>query len=317
MDLSIICPTLNEIDYIDQVINDLCADDGLDKEVLIVDGGSTDGTRERVAELASTYPNLRLVDNPGRTSTAAFNIGINQNTSDFVAFVGAHARYSSNYFTYGIQRLRTGDCDIIGGLLKQEGKSETGKAIALAMSSRLGVGNTAFRVSQKEQQVESVAFAIYSRKAIEKAGPMDESLPVNQDDEYHYRLHSLGLKLLMTNKTQAVYYVRGSYRSLFRQYFRYGKYKPAVLKKVNGSWRLRHIIPSLFVAYLASLPLGLLVRPWLAPFCVYAIAITIGSFSVSKGDLKMAFRCIPAFLTLHSAYGIGFISGILNLKPKG
>ena len=55
MELSVICPTLNEINFIDQLIDDLCANDGLEKEVLILDGGSTDGTTDRVRELQKKY----------------------------------------------------------------------------------------------------------------------------------------------------------------------------------------------------------------------------------------------------------------------
>ena len=51
MELSVICPSLNEINFIDQLIDDLCANDGLEKEVLILDGGSIDGTVDRVREL--------------------------------------------------------------------------------------------------------------------------------------------------------------------------------------------------------------------------------------------------------------------------
>lgn len=312
MELSIICPTLNEISFIDQVVADLCANDGLSKEVLIVDGGSTDGTPERVRELSNQYSNLRLIHNPRKTSTAAFNIGTENNQSDYIAFVGAHARYSPNYFSYGIKRLKNGDCDAIGGLLKQDGKTIRGRAIALAMSTRLGVGNTAFRVSGHEQYVDSVAFAIYSRKAVLAAGPMDETLPVNQDDEYHYRLNSMGFKMLMTDQTQAVYFVRDTYQGLFRQYFRYGEYKPAVLKRVKGSVKLRHIVPSLFVTYFACTPLGIFFPIVLCPALCYLLLICIFSVLITKGKMKLALACLPVFPILHFAYGSGFIKGMLK-----
>ncbi len=312
MELSIICPTLNEREYIDQVVEDLCVKDGVNKEVLIVDGGSTDGTRERVGELLQSYPMLRLIDNPRRTSTAAFNIGVAASNADYVAFVGAHARYSSNYFSYGISRLKSGECDVVGGILRQEGKNQTGRAIAAVMSSSAGVGNTAFRTSRQEQFVDSVAFAIYHRRVLNSVGPMDETLPVNQDDEFHYRIHQRGFRLLMTDKTFAVYFVRSSYRSLFKQYFRYGKYKPAVIQKVKGSIKLRHLIPAFFVMYLFTLPLSFIFTLWLIPLFAYLCLIVIYAIRLSRGEFSMAYRCVPVFPTLHLAYGSGFILGLFR-----
>ena len=312
MELSIICPTLNEREYIDQVVEDLCISDGIKKEVLIVDGGSTDGTRERVGELMKSYLMLRLIDNPRRTSTAAFNIGVAASNADHVAFVGAHARYSSNYFSYGISRLKSGECDVVGGILRQEGKNQTGRAIAAVMSSSAGVGNTAFRTSRQEQFVDSVAFAIYSRQVLNSVGPMDETLPVNQDDEFHYRIHARGFRLLMTDKTFAVYYVRSSYRSLFKQYFRYGKYKPAVIRKVKGSIKPRHLAPAFFVMYLFTLPLSFIFTLWLIPLLAYLCLIVLYAIRLSRGKFSMACRCVPVFPTLHLAYGSGFILGLFR-----
>lgn len=313
MELSIICPTYNEIKFIDAVVASLCADDGLKKEVLIVDGGSADGTIERVKSLAKDFPSLRLVNNPGRTSTHAFNTGFGNSTGKYVAFVGAHATYDKDYFKYGVSYLDNNECDAVGGPLKQMGKTSSGKAIALAMSSKIGVGDTEFRTESKKMYVDSVAFAIYRRDMVEKCGLMDITLPVNQDDEFHYRLRQHGYRILMVPEMKAVYYVRDSYRKLFRQYFKYGLYKPAVLRKVKDSVRLRHLIPSFFSLYLLSLPVAFFVHAWLLPLFVYLILIFIRSLTFDA-DMKTRLLAIPVFPILHTAYGSGFLTGLIRRK---
>ncbi len=210
MELSIICPTYNERKFIDAVVNSLCADDGLQKEILITDGGSDDGTQERVQELVKTHPQLRLIDNPGKTSTLAFNTSFPKSSGKYIAFVGAHAEYDRDYFKTGISLLENNECDVAGGVLKQKGKSSTGKAIALAMSSKLGVGNTEFRTENKKMFVDSVAFAIYKRSVIDDCGLMDENLPVNQDDEFHYRIKSRGYRILMSPDMECLSSTLGS-----------------------------------------------------------------------------------------------------------
>jgi glycosyltransferase involved in cell wall biosynthesis len=311
--LTIICPALNEIKFIEQVIHDLCVADGLDKEVLIVDGGSTDGTQMKVKSLMATYSNLKLVNNPRKTSTAAFNIGVTESQSTYVAFVGAHARYSNGYFANAIKELNTNSCDAVGGPLQQEGKSLVGKGIAVAMQSKAGVGNTEFRTSSERKYVDSVAFAIYRRSMIVEAGLMDESLPVNQDDEFHYRLNALGYKILMIPEISSVYYVRDSYVGLFKQYLKYGLYKPAVLRKVKGSVKLRHLIPAFFCLYLISLPIGWYFNFWLLFLYIYLLLIAVAAF-ISKEKLLVKLVAIPAFVILHLSYGLGFIIGLIKSK---
>ena len=310
-ELSIICPTLNEINFIDHLVHDLCSNDGLNKEVLIVDGGSSDGTQLRVKELMATYSNLRLINNPRKTSTAAFNIAFTESSSEYVAFVGAHARYSEGYFREAIKELKTNSCDAVGGPLKQEGKTLIGKAIALAMRSKAGVGNTEFRTSSERKYVDSVAFAIYRRSAIEKIGLMDERLKVNQDDEFHYRLNANGFKILMIPEISSVYYVRSTYSGLFKQYFKYGLYKPLVLKKIKSAIKIRHLIPALFCLYLASIPVALWLgfNFWLLMLPLYILVISTAAF-MNKESLEVKLLSIPAFLILHLSYGSGFIIGL-------
>lgn len=311
MELSVICPTYNEIHFIDVLIDNLCINDGLEKEILIVDGGSIDGTIDKVKSLMNKYSSLKLLENPFRTSTHAFNIGFKYSTGKFIAFVGAHANYDKNYFTSGLDCLRRNECDVVGGPLKQKGKSLAGKAIALVMSSKLGVGNTEFRTENKKMMVDSVAFAIYKREIIEQCGLMDESLPVNQDDEFHYRVKSKGYRIMMIPEMSSTYYVRDSFVKLFKQYFRYGLYKPAVLKKVSGSVRLRHLMPSLFTIYLLSLPLMILIPIWILPMLLYFILILAQSFSFNE-ILKIRFLSIPVFPLIHVSYGSGFLLGLFK-----
>ena len=311
MELSVICPTYNEIDFIDTLIDNLCFNDGLEKEILIVDGGSMDGTIEKVKLLMNKYSSLKFLENPFRTSTHAFNIGYKYSTGKFIAFVGAHASYDKNYFTSGLNCLKQNECDVVGGPLKQKGKTLSGKAIALVMSSKLGVGNTEFRTESKKMMVDSVAFAIYKREVIERGGLMDETLPVNQDDEFHYRVRSKGYRIMMIPEMSSTYYVRDSFIKLFRQYFRYGLYKPAVLKKVRGSVRLRHLMPSLFTIYLLSLPLMKFIPIWILPMILYFLLILARSFSF-KEILKIRFLSIPVFPLIHISYGCGFLVGLIK-----
>jgi len=311
VELSIICPTYNEINFIDGLVEGLCGKDNIDKEIIFADGGSTDGTRERIEVWKKKYPFIRLVDNPDRYATPGFNRAYKVSQGRFIAFIGAHAVYPANYFSTALHYLQSNECDAVGGPLRQEGKTSMGKAIALVMSSKMGVGDTEFRTAKEKMYVDSVAFAVYKREVFEKAGLLDESLPVNQDDEFHYRLNRMQFRILMVPEMQAIYYVRGSLQKLFSQYFKYGLYKPSVLRKVKDSVRLRHLIPSAFVAYFLSLPFAFVSSLWLIPLACYLVLISITIFKFETG-IKTKLHCYPVFPALHLSYGAGFLLGLFK-----
>src|SRR5262245_1179216 len=78
--VSIVMPCRNEERFIEKCLASIFATDfPADRfEVLVVDGMSDDRTRDVVRSIASREPRVRLVDNPGRTTPLALNIGIDQ-----------------------------------------------------------------------------------------------------------------------------------------------------------------------------------------------------------------------------------------------
>lgn len=307
--ISVIIPTLNERAHIEQLINSIDQRDDIEKEILIVDGGSDDGTPEKVLELAAIRPNLQLIHNPERYVSQGFNRAFHKSSGRYVSLVGAHATYPPRYFSKCVEAIESGACDAAGGFLVQRGKTTMGKAIGRAMSSKFGVGDTHFRTTRKRMYVDSVAFAVYDRKIFDTVGLLDEALVRNQDDEFHYRLNQAGFKMLMLPELEVIYYVRDSLSKLFSQYYQYGLYKPLVLKKVKSGMRWRHLIPASFLVYLFSLPLVLWLWWWVLPLCFYLVLCLY--FSVrGLAPWSVRVRMPLVFPTLHIAYGWGFLMGL-------
>jgi len=307
--ISIIIPTLNEIEHIEKLIDSISSQDNVSKEIFIVDGGSDDGTQQKVRQISQSNPYIKLIENPERFVSHGFNRAYRETTSKYISLIGAHSIYPNNYFYTCIKAIQSGECDVAGGFLLQIGKNNIGKAIARVMSSQFGVGNTEFRTIPRRMYVDSVAFAIYDRRVFDKIGLFDEELIRNQDDEFHYRLTKAGFKILMLPELEITYIVRSSLKSLFNQYYQYGLYKPLVFIKVNSGMRLRHLIPPLFVLYLFSLPLSFWQSWWLIPFVSYCLMALYFGF---RGSASWEVRLLtPIFFpVLHVAYGLGFLKGI-------
>jgi len=76
--VSVLIPCRNEVQYIERCIHSVYSFDqppgGF--EVIVIDGMSTDGTREILSGLRSQYSDLVVIDNPGKTVPHAMNLGI-------------------------------------------------------------------------------------------------------------------------------------------------------------------------------------------------------------------------------------------------
>jgi succinoglycan biosynthesis protein ExoA len=304
--------------YIGKCLDSLAAQDcpSARLEVLVVDGRSTDRSREVVSARQVSMPHLRLLDNERRISPAAFNIGIREARGQVLIIISAHCFLAPDYVSSCVEYLNKTDADCVGGPIETIGETDTARAIALAMSSPFGVGDALFRYSEREQYVDTLAFGAYRRDVFERVGLFDEELVGSEDDEFNYRLRSHGGKLLLTPAIKSFYYGRGSFAALCRQYFRYGLGKVRVVARHPKLVRLRHFIPALFVASLVVSALLSLVSPWFA----LLLALIVGCYLVFSlwASVRIAasegWRYLPflpaAFACLHLSYGAGFILGV-------
>lgn len=312
--ITVICPVRNEEDFIEDVIRFFLQAEPKEKELIIVDGDSDDRTAEIAQGYAANYPSIRLMENPDRYVPFALNKAINASSGDPVIRLDAHTRYADDYF------LRIMDCfertgsEIVGGPMRAVGSSSFQSAVAIATSSAFGVGNSAFHNENNEGYTDTVYLGAWRRSVFSDIGLFDTEMLRNQDDEFHYRANSKGLKVYLDPQIRSWYQPRSSALKLWYQYFQYGLFKPLVLRKVKGGMKIRHLIPSGLLIYLLSLPVAFFSPIWVIPLLVYLMMDVLVSMTrgYSKG-VAVAFQMMMIFPILHLAYGAGFIKGKVKL----
>jgi glycosyltransferase involved in cell wall biosynthesis len=316
-------PVRNEAAYIERALAAVFAQDyPADRlEVLVADGQSTDGTRDRVAAAAKTRTNLRVLDSPGRTAPCNLNVGVREARGTVIVRVDGHCEIEPDYVSRCVDHLLAGDGDAVGGSVTTVGENPLADTIAAAMSSPFGVGGSAFRtVRNRTLLVDTVPFPAYTRAILDRVGPFDEELVRNQDDEYNARLRKLGGRVLLAADVRSRYYSRGSWRGLWRQYFQYGYWKVRVLQKHTRQMKLRHFVPAVFVAALAgAVALALLGHPvaLLALLGCYGLSVAAASALAFREHGARVFPGLPlAFAILHVAYGAGFWWGLLRFAGR-
>jgi len=121
-ELVIVIPTYNEEQYVGACLDSLVSND-YDKqrmEIVVVDGRSTDNTRNIISEYCRDYVFIRMIDNPKRIKPAAFNLALKLTDSNIVMLIDAHAVYPSNYISNLVEGLKKFRADNIGGGLKNQ-----------------------------------------------------------------------------------------------------------------------------------------------------------------------------------------------------
>lgn len=309
--ISAVCPTYNEELFIEVIINFFLDAKPLDKELLIIDGGSTDGTLSIVNKYASTYPQIKLLHNPNKYVPFALNIGIKNCSGDPIIRLDAHTTYAENYFEKIIETFQQTSADIVGGPMKAVGGSNFQTAVAYATSTSFGIGDSKIHKLDYSGESDHVYLGAWKRQLFDDIGFFDERLIRNQDDEFHYRAKSHGKKVYLNSEIISYYSPRSKWRKLFSQYFQYGLFKPLVLRKIKSEIKLRHLIPSAFVLYLALIFTSLNTFYGIIPLFIYLLLNFYFSFR-NNLSLSEKINCLIVYPTLHLSYGLGFIIGLFK-----
>lgn len=323
--LSVICPIYNEEKYIAACIESIMAQDYPkdDLEVLLVDGMSSDRTREIIRDHMSRYPNLRLLDNPERTAPWAMNRGIAEARGEIIMRLDAHASYPTNYFSTLVRRLHELGADNVGAVCQTDVLHKTPKALAIreVLSNRFGVGNALFRTGIKEvQEVDTVPFGCWKREVFDKYGMYDTRLTRNQDIELNKRIIRGGGHIYLIPDTYCTYYARETFDKLFRNNYSNGKWNILTVYYTQemNALSLRHFIPLLFLlSLLLPLITGLFWHPlWLvgaASLLAYLTLVSIVSIRLSRAKGLSFIRLVESFFVLHLSYGLGSLAGLCSL----
>jgi len=282
-------------------------------EVVVADGMSTDGTREIVQAVAAADTRVRLVDNPQRSTPAGLNAAIRASAGPVVVRCDAHAELPPGYVTRAVAMLGQTGADNVGGVQSAEGIGFVQRAIACAMSSRIGVGDSRFHYGGAPGPVDTVYLGTFRREALERAGLFDETLARNQDYELNHRIRSTGGIVYFDPELRVLYRPRTSLQALWRQYWQYGVWKRRVVRRHPRSLRIRQLAAPVFVVGLAgSAVLALTpVREW-----ALVVPSTYGALLVGATVVQAVRRRDPAVLLfpmavaiMHLAWGGGFLFG--------
>lgn len=326
--VSIIIPCRNEAAYIAEAVHDALAQHTRHPlEVLVAVGPGSDGTEGIVHQLAASHPQVRMVPNPAGVVPHGLNAAIRVAQGTYVVRMDAHSRYPADYVEVLVDALERTGADNVGGVWDTLPANEGHEAwaIARALSSPLGVGNASFRIGTGgERDVDTVPYGCFRRSLFDRIGYFDEELIRNQDDEHNGRIIRSGGRIVLLPQVRIRYFARDRIGKLWRMYREYGLFKPLVNIKLGKPATLRQFVPPLFVLGMLAGAVAALWWPWARPvwlvvatFYLGAVVLGAGRIVAREGRWGGWPWLVPAFITMHTAYGVGYWQGVWRFVLRG
>ena len=317
-DVVAVIPTLDEAAHIEACVRSLMAGDArlVAIDLIVADGGSTDGTQAVVERLRGAFPNLRLIDNPKRLQSAAVNLAARTagEGRSILVRCDAHAVYPAGYVMQVADALVQRGVASLVVPMDAAGTSCFQKANAWIVDTPLGSGGSAHRGGRTSGFVDHGHHAGFDRRAFLGIDGYDETFTHNEDAEYDTRLRKAGGKIFLDAGIRLTYMPRDTVGGLARQYFNYGKGRARTLMKHGERPRLRQMIPP---ATLVACVLGLLIAPFSLWGLVlpggYLAALSLASLAVAvKRRSLCGLLAGVASATMHMSWSLGLFRQLLK-----
>jgi glycosyltransferase involved in cell wall biosynthesis len=325
--ISVVVPLLNEEATIERLTRSLLEQDyPRDRyEILMVDGGSSDRTLELLRR-ADPEGRVRVLSNPRRTAPAALNVALAAARGEIVSRTDGHSFVAPDYLSRVVAVMEETGEAVVGGPVLMHADTPFRRALAEALNSKVGVGSVPYRTLRRRAFVESLQTGSFRRQVLEAAGGFDESLAVVEDLDMNTRIRKAGHRLILDPSIRFWYVPRGSLGALWRQIYSYGLVKARILRKHPDIFKLKYVLPSLFVtgaaAAAALLATGLAGgrAPLAAAGALYlgSYAAVLLAFALSR-IRRLGIDCLRLLAivpVLHVGYGLGFWRGVLEGRRR-
>ena len=327
--ISVLIPCRNEAKHIEQCLANIYGFEPPPEgfEVIVIDGMSTDGTRDILSRLQKRYPNLIVLDNVRRTVPYGMNMGMQHAKGEYIVRADVRCIHPRSYLCDLLELSKRTGADNVGGVLVPvSGETYVQKSIALAYKSRIAMGGALRDRGDFVGETDTVYGGCFKRQRLLEIGMYDEEMVRNQDDELSFRLRERGGKIIQDGRIKVRYWPRRFYWQLFKQFLQYGYWKIPVIKKHPQQASPRHFLPAGLVLGLTALAVASF-ADWRS---LLGLAIYSGSYLFSvglesfrllrKGSLWLWPGVLASIILIHISFGIGFIVSLIcrcvKIKPK-
>ena len=185
MRVSVIVPVLNEREAVGALVAALFSQTRAPDEVIIADGGSDDGTREFLAELAEDHPDLKIIEGPGGISGNR-NAAIRVATGEVIACTDAGCLPEPRWLEALARPFESG-ADWVAGFYRPDGKTTASTAAGVVMM-------TVLEEVDVDHFLPGGSSQAFTKEAWEAVGGFPEGINAGEDTLYGEQLRAAGYR---------------------------------------------------------------------------------------------------------------------------
>ncbi len=230
--VSVVATVLNEEANVAELIDSLACQTRCPDEVVFADGGSTDGTIDRIRSAAEGRLKVEILNLHGANIAEGRNAAIGAARGDLIAVTDAGVSLKPNWLELLVAPFekRRGRLDVVSGFFEPDPRSVFELAMgATVLPTRDEINPARFLPSSR-----SVAF---TKEAWRRAGGYPEWLDYCEDVVFDLALRQDGAVFGWAPEALALFRPRSSLRAFWHQYFRYARGDGKA-----GLWPIRHAI---------------------------------------------------------------------------
>jgi glycosyltransferase involved in cell wall biosynthesis len=225
---ALIVTVLDEVGTIDDLLESIAAQTRIPDEVVIADGGSRDGTWQRLQTWTTRLP-LHLVQAPGASIARGRNLAIDAASSELIAVTDAGVRLEPTWLEHLLASVAD-DVDVVSGFFQPDSRG----VFEYAMGATVLPG---LADVHPEKFLPSSRSVLFRRAAWESVGGYPEWLDYCEDLVFDLALKEAGARFAFAPTACVWFRPRGSLKAFFRQYYRYARGDGKA-----DLWRRRHAI---------------------------------------------------------------------------
>ncbi len=250
MRVSVVVTVLNEAKSLPRLLDSLAAQTRQPDEVVVCDGGSTDGTLSLLC--AENRLQLRVFQRRGANISQGRNAAIGAATGPIIAVTDAGVRLDPEWLERIVAPLEEREVHVAAGFFRPDPQSLFETAMAATVLPEL-------RDIRPERFLPSSRSVAFRKSAWKEVGGYPEWLDYCEDLIFDFRLRSHYGPFAFVPEALVYFRPRTNLRAFFLQYYRYARGDGKA-----DLWRLRHAIR--YLTYLVALPLivvaGLIGKAW-------------------------------------------------------
>lgn len=323
---AVLIPARNEADVIGRCLEHVLRQDlPIDElEIIVVDGGSLDGTGDAAAAILerSRVGRWEVPRNPVGTTPSNLNLGLTRVTAPIVCRVDSRSFIPADYVRRVCEVLEARpEVTVVGGAQVAVPRSEAVRdvGVARALNNRLGMGLSRYRRGARSGPADTVYLGAFRTAELRGVGGWDDRFATNQDFDLNRRLARSGTVWFQSG-LEVGYLPRETVGEIFAQYRRFGQWKARY-------WRLSGERPRPRQLFLLGVPMiagvlvlvGLVKRPraTLAIVAAGAVAIeAVGSPSAER-DPRSHVMSLVALGAVGTGWWAGVVEGLVRPVVAG